>query len=80
MTATITGAPIRAGEASPLRVATGGDASWGSKARRRRSPARANRRRDYRCGWSKESSPLRGSERQRKSSLELDSNRTLFYD
>jgi len=26
------GAPIRAGGASPLRVATGGNASWGSKA------------------------------------------------
>lgn len=26
------GAPILVGQASPLRVATGGDASWGSKA------------------------------------------------
>ena len=40
------GAPIRAGEASPLRVATGGDANWSSADRRRRSPARSNRRRD----------------------------------
>ena len=40
------GAPIRMGWASPLRVATGGDANWGSEVRRRRSPAHANRRRD----------------------------------
>lgn len=39
------GAPIRAGEASPLRVATGGDASWRLEARRHRSPARTNERR-----------------------------------
>jgi len=36
------GVPIRAGGASPLRVATGSDASCGSKARRRRSPAPPN--------------------------------------
>ena len=40
------GAPIRAGWASPLRVATGGDANCGSGDRRRRSPAHANIRRD----------------------------------
>ena len=40
------GAPIRVGWASPLRVATGGDANCSSEARRRRSPAHANRRRD----------------------------------
>jgi len=40
------GAPIRMGWASPLRVATGGDANCGSEGRRRRSPAQANRRRD----------------------------------
>jgi hypothetical protein len=40
------GAPIRAGEAGPLRVATGGDANEGSSARRRRRPARPNARRD----------------------------------
>ena len=40
------GAPIRMGWASPLRVATGGDANCGSAGRRRRSPAHANRRRD----------------------------------
>jgi transposase len=39
------GAPIRAGEAGPLRVATGGDANEGSSARRRRRPARPNARR-----------------------------------
>lgn len=31
MTAWISGAPICAGEASPLRVATGGNANWSSK-------------------------------------------------
>ena len=34
------------GWASPLRVATGGDANCSSEAHRRRSPAHANRRRD----------------------------------
>jgi len=42
----VPGAPIRVGWASPLRVATGGAANWSSKARRRRSPAHANGRRD----------------------------------
>ena len=41
------GAPIRVGWASPLRIATGGDANWGSGVRRRRSPAHANIRRDF---------------------------------
>ena len=49
-TSRITGAPICAGEASPLRVATGGNANWSSGVRSRRSPARANRRRDNVCG------------------------------
>jgi len=62
MTSSILSAPIRAGGASPLRVATGGNASSGSKARCRRSPARTNRRRDGRCGWPQEPSPLRGFE------------------
>jgi len=31
LTAWISGAPICAGEASPLRVATGGNANWSSK-------------------------------------------------
>jgi transposase len=39
----VAGAPIGGGLASPLRVATGGAASEGSKARRRRSPAPANK-------------------------------------
>jgi hypothetical protein len=51
------------GWASPLRVATGGDANCGSEGRRRRSPAHANRRRDVvhfpmkkgRCGPAKQS-------------------------
>jgi len=38
-------APIRAGLASPLRVATGGAANCGSGVRPRRSPAPANTRR-----------------------------------
>src|ERR1035438_3106036 len=46
MTWRISGAPICAGGASPLRVATGGSANWSSGVRSRRSPARANRRRD----------------------------------
>lgn len=40
------GAPIRSGEVSPLRVATGDNANWGSEARCRRSPATANKRRE----------------------------------
>lgn len=39
----IASAPIGGNQASPLRVATGGDASEGSKARRRRSPVPANK-------------------------------------
>jgi hypothetical protein len=38
----LVGAPIRRGEASPLRVATGGNANWSSRVRCRRSPAPAN--------------------------------------
>ena len=44
----IAGAPIRAGGASPLRVATGGVANWRFEVRLRRSPASTNRRRDKR--------------------------------
>jgi transposase len=40
----VTGAPIGRGTASPLRVATGGAASEGSKARPRHSPAPANKK------------------------------------
>ncbi len=80
MTFTVDHFRPRAGEASPLRVVTGDDASWCSKARRRRSPACANPRRGYRGGWSKEPSPLRGSDRGCKWRSELDSNRTLFYN
>jgi len=46
-TSEIRGAPICAGGASPLRVATGGNANWRFGVRSRRSPARTNRRRDY---------------------------------
>ena len=35
------------GLASPLRVATGGNANWGSRARCRRSPAQENERREH---------------------------------
>ena len=41
------GAPIRAGQAGPLRVATGGAANGSSADRRRRQPARPNRRRGH---------------------------------
>lgn len=43
----VTGAPLGGGGASPLRVATGGDANWSSAVRRRRSPAPAQRRREH---------------------------------
>jgi hypothetical protein len=46
-TSEIRGAPICAGGASPLRVATGGNANRRFGVRSRRSPARTNRRRDY---------------------------------
>ena len=39
------GAPIRTGQASPLRVATGGEASFVLESPRRRSPACPNKRR-----------------------------------
>jgi len=58
MTSRTRGAPICTGEASPLRVATGGNANWSSSLRCRRSPARANRRRDGRLWCPKESSAL----------------------
>jgi hypothetical protein len=50
----VLGAPIRRGGASPLRVATGGPASWRLEARCRRSPAPANRtaRLGFRVGES----------------------------
>jgi hypothetical protein len=52
-TSEIRGAPICAGWASPLRVATGGNANWRFGVRSRRSPARANRRRDGASGVRK---------------------------
>jgi hypothetical protein len=55
-------APIRAGEASPLRVATSGEASWSSNAPRRCSPARPNQRRGHAVGSRGKASPLRGFE------------------
>ena len=62
MTSSITGAPICAGGASPLRVATGGSANWSSGVRPRRSPARANRRRDNVLGASADASLFQSSE------------------
>ena len=47
------GAPIFTGWASPLRVATGGNANWGSEVRCRRSPARENGRREQPFGVKK---------------------------
>ena len=44
------GAPLRAGGAGPLRVATGGDANWSSTVRRRRRPARPQKRRGHAPG------------------------------
>lgn len=58
MTSGISGAPICTGGASPLRVATGGNANWSSKVRCRRSPARANGRRDWRRWCPKGKIPL----------------------
>ena len=46
----VAGAPVRTGWASPLRVATGGNASHGSKGRRRRSPACADVTARLGCG------------------------------
>ena len=66
MISMISGAPICTGEASPLRVATGGDANWRFGVRLRRSPARANARRDNRSGSPGEASLLRSSEKQSK--------------
>jgi hypothetical protein len=77
MTSEISGAPICAGEASPLRVATGGDANWRFEVRLRRSPARANARREN-VLWSDKDASLFQS--YRKPSEKLDSYRTLFYD
>jgi hypothetical protein len=58
----LTSAPIRVGEASPLRVATSGEASWSSNAPRRCSPAHPNKRRGHAVGSRGKASPLRGSE------------------
>src|ERR1035441_952104 len=62
MTASVNGAPICAGGASPLRVATGGNANWSSGVRSRRPPARANKRRDNVPDNPGEASLLRSSE------------------
>ena len=53
ITPRISGAPICTGGASPLRVATSGNANWSSGVRCRCSPARANRRRDCVSGVRK---------------------------
>ena len=66
LTSRISGAPICAGEASPLRVATGGSANWSSGVRSRRSPARANRRRDSVSRGLEDASLLQSSENHGK--------------
>jgi hypothetical protein len=66
MTSRISGAPICAGEASPLRVATGGSANWSSGVRSRRSPARTNERRDNVCSASEDASLFQSSENHGK--------------
>jgi hypothetical protein len=66
LTSRISGAPICAGEASPLRVATGGSANWSSGVRSRRSPARANRRRDSVSRGLENASLLQSSENHGK--------------
>ena len=70
----ISGAPIRAGVASPLRVATGGDASWSSEAvAAARPPARING-----ASTVNNSSP-KGSDWRYLQCEKLDSFRTVFY-
>lgn len=58
MTLRISGAPIYAAAASPLRVATADNVNWSSKVRCRRSPARADKRRDGVCGILKTKLPF----------------------
>ncbi|MBI1748314.1 MAG: hypothetical protein HYR55_17295 [Acidobacteria bacterium] len=74
MKSNITGAPIRAGQASPLRVATGGDASWCSKAlAAARLPARI-------YGASTVNKYVaQGLRLTPSTAYNLDSFRTLFY-
>ena len=62
MNSKIRGAPIDAGGASPLRVATGGDANWRFEVRLRRSPARANETARQPLWWSGEASLFQSSE------------------
>jgi hypothetical protein len=68
----ISGAPICTGGASPLRVATGGNANWSSKVRCRRSPARANRRRDWRLVFERPTERMQNSERAKNAALPLN--------
>src|SRR5512133_1786481 len=62
MTSSLRGAPIGAGGASPLRGATGGEASLWLGSPRRRSPARANARRENVCGSPEDASLFQSSE------------------
>src|ERR1035438_4612535 len=71
MTASVNGAPICAGGASPLRVATGGNANWSSGVRSRRPPARANKRRDNVPGNPGQASLLRSSENCSKNLIHI---------
>ena len=74
MKSQIAGAPIRAGGASPLRVATGGDASFGSEAvAAARPPARIDG-----ASTVNNSSP-KGSAWRALQYEKLDSFRTVSY-
>ena len=74
MKSQIAGAPIRAGGASPLRVATGGDASWSSEAvAAARPPARIDG-----AGTVNNSSP-KGLRQPSVHGEKLDSFRTVIY-
>ena len=71
----ISGAPIRAGVASPLRVATGGEASWGSRAlAAARPPARI-----HGASTVVNNSSPKGSDWRFGQDEKLDSFRTVFY-
>ena len=74
MKSPIAGAPIRAGGASPLRVATGGDASWDSEAlAAARPPARI-----HGASTVHNSSP-KGSDGRYLPCEKLDSFRTVSF-
>lgn len=79
--ATTAGAPIRTGGASPLRVATGGDASFEA---RKPSPPLAPPVRIHGArtslDWPPKPSPFGLRQSDQIPPSKLDSNRTLFYE